>query len=187
MTPLPQPMTSRERLLATLRGQEPDRVPVVPDVSNMMPCRYTGKPYWEVYVNNNPPMWRAHIALQQRFGYDMILSGDLGASPDDPPAESRIISTDEEQWVVEKTIHTAQGNLSTITAYPRARSPWNIKPLITDPEAEIPALLATLTDPWRKSTSHATEVRQAVGDKGIIRVTVSVPLAWWLYARLHMD
>ena len=82
-------MTSRERLLTSLRRRVPDRAPVSPDVSNMMPARYTGKPFWEVYVNH------------------------------DPPSETRIMSTSEEQWVVEEVIHTPKRDLTTTTVYPR--------------------------------------------------------------------
>ena len=43
-------MTSRERLLTCLRGDIPDCVPVAPDVSNMVPARLTGKPFWQLYL-----------------------------------------------------------------------------------------------------------------------------------------
>ena len=41
-------MTSRERMLTAFRGGIPDTVPVCPDISNMIPCRLTGKPYWDI-------------------------------------------------------------------------------------------------------------------------------------------
>ena len=44
----------------------------------MMPARYTAKPFWEVFSNRDPPLWRAHLALQRRFGYDTILGADGG-------------------------------------------------------------------------------------------------------------
>ena len=34
-------MTSKERLMTVLRGGIPDRVPCMPDFSNMIPCRLT--------------------------------------------------------------------------------------------------------------------------------------------------
>ena len=39
-------VTSRERMLKAMRNQQPDRIPVAPDMSNMIPCRHTGKPFW---------------------------------------------------------------------------------------------------------------------------------------------
>lgn len=180
-------MTSRERLLLALRHQVPDYVPVSPDVSNMMPARYTGKPFWEVYVNENPPMWQAHLDLQRRFGYDMVMGVALGNSPNDPPSERTVLAKNDDAWIVEEVIHTRRGDLSIRTQYPRDRSPWVVKPIITDPEAEEAALLATLTDPWTKDASEARAVKAAVADRGIICSGLPVPLAWWLYQRRHLD
>jgi len=54
-------MTSRERLLAVLHHEMPDCGPVCPDISNMVPGRLTGKPFWDVYAYQNPPLWKAHL------------------------------------------------------------------------------------------------------------------------------
>ena len=63
-------VTSRERLLAVLHGEVPDCVPVCPDISNMVPARLTGKPFWDIYVYQDPPLWKAHIDAIKRFGID---------------------------------------------------------------------------------------------------------------------
>lgn len=33
-------MTAQERMLVAMRGGQPDCVPVAPDMSNMIPCRF---------------------------------------------------------------------------------------------------------------------------------------------------
>jgi uroporphyrinogen decarboxylase len=63
-------VTPRERLLAVLHGQVPDCVPVCPDISNMVPARLTGKPFWEIYIHQDPPLWKAHIDAIKHFGFD---------------------------------------------------------------------------------------------------------------------
>lgn len=63
-------MTKRERLLAVLHGQVPDCVPVCPDISNMVPCRLTGKPFWDIYLYKNPPLWKAYIDAVKHFDLD---------------------------------------------------------------------------------------------------------------------
>lgn len=68
-------MTSRERLLTVLRGGIPDCVPVAPDFSNMIPARLTGKPFWDLYLRNDPPIWEAYIACANRFGIDSVMDG----------------------------------------------------------------------------------------------------------------
>ena len=63
-------MTSRERMLAVLHGEMPDCVPCCPDISNMVPCRLTGKPFWDIYAFQDPPLWKAHIDALKRFDFD---------------------------------------------------------------------------------------------------------------------
>jgi uroporphyrinogen decarboxylase len=63
-------MTHRERILAVLHGRLPDCVPVCPDISNMVPCRLTGKPFWNVYVSQDPPLWKAYIDAVKRYDID---------------------------------------------------------------------------------------------------------------------
>lgn len=60
-------MTSKERLQALLRGEIPDCVPVAPDFSNMIPARQTGKPFWDLYLYNNPPIREPFIETAKLF------------------------------------------------------------------------------------------------------------------------
>jgi len=68
-------MTSRQRLLTVLRGDIPDCVPVAPDFSNMIPARLTGKPFWDLYLYQDPPIWEAYIAAAKRFDIDSLMDG----------------------------------------------------------------------------------------------------------------
>ena len=68
-------MTPRERLLTVLSGGIPDRVPVAPDISNMIPARLTGKPFWDLYLYNDPPIWEANILAAKYFGFDSVMDG----------------------------------------------------------------------------------------------------------------
>jgi uroporphyrinogen decarboxylase len=68
-------MTHRERLKAVLRGGIPDCVPVAPDFSNMIPARLTGKPFWDLYLYNDPPIWEAYIDCAKHFDIDALMDG----------------------------------------------------------------------------------------------------------------
>jgi len=125
-------VTSRERILTVLRGEIPDHVPVCPDISNMVPCRLTGKPFWDIYVYRNPPLWKAHIDALKHFGIDggFEIYGFPGLFADgrESPWERRIVhrwedgsfatrewNTESETWHPRVTKHTADnppaGNL----------------------------------------------------------------------------
>jgi uroporphyrinogen decarboxylase len=58
-----------------MKGGQPDCVPVAPDMSNMIPCRLTGKPFWDIYLYEDPPLWRAYIDAVKHFGHDGWLTG----------------------------------------------------------------------------------------------------------------
>ena len=68
-------MTSRERMIIAMKGGQPDCVPVAPDTSNMIPCRLTGKPFWDIYLYQDPPLWQAYINAVKYFGFDGWLPG----------------------------------------------------------------------------------------------------------------
>jgi len=68
-------MTSRQRMLTAMRNGQPDCVPAAPDMSNMIPCRLTGKPFWDIYLHDDPPLWMAYVAAVEHFGHDGWLAG----------------------------------------------------------------------------------------------------------------
>ncbi len=83
-------MTPRERLLTVLKGGIPDRVPVAPDFSNMIPCRLTGKPFWQHYLYNDPPAYEAYIAAAKHFNIDSLMDGYFGLHfPEDADPNAR--------------------------------------------------------------------------------------------------
>jgi uroporphyrinogen decarboxylase len=63
-------MNPRERFLKAMRNEVPDRVPVTPDISNYIPCKRTGRPFWDIYFFNEVPLWRAYIEAADYFGIE---------------------------------------------------------------------------------------------------------------------
>jgi uroporphyrinogen decarboxylase len=101
-------MTNRERLLTVLRGEIPDCVPCAPDFSNMIPARRTGKPFWDVYLYNDPPPWKAYVDTARYFDIDSLHDGgfplrfeeDAGNGPD---WETFIVFKSPERIVTQKS------------------------------------------------------------------------------------
>ncbi len=99
-------MTNRERLLITLRREIPDCVPVMPDISNMVPARLTGKPFWDLYLYNDPPIWEAYLAAARYFDLDVLMDGYFPLSfPEEwaggPPWERFIIKRTPERIITQ--------------------------------------------------------------------------------------
>ena len=99
-------MTSRERLLKVLKGEIPDCVPVCPDFSNMIPAKRTGKPFWDLYLYNDPPIWEAYIDCAKFFNIDSMMSVFPFAFPDNTVPEhdwqTAIIRRDPEMIVTQQ-------------------------------------------------------------------------------------
>ena len=104
-------MTPRERLLTLLAGGLPDCVPCCPDISNMIPAKMTGKPFWDIYLHQDPPLWKAYIDAARHFdidaGFELYDFGDLFG--DEEPLERRIIDRRADGGIVTRVFHPATG------------------------------------------------------------------------------
>ena len=130
-------MTPRERLLTVLKGGIPDRVPVTPDLSNMIPCRLTGRPFWDVYLYNDPPIYEAFITAAKHFNLDSLMLGNFNlafpgdAAPGGRPAGRFIVRRDAEMIVTQYayTDGAAPEWHPTVQVFRVADSPvWGVAP-----------------------------------------------------------
>ncbi len=102
-------MTSKERLITVLKGEIPDCVPVAPDVSNMIPARLTGKPFWDLYLYNDPPIWEAYIDCAKKLNIDSLMDGYFPLTFSDEISEEEkefekfIVFRNDERIVVQKS------------------------------------------------------------------------------------
>ena len=167
------PITSRQRLLAVLHGQVPDCVPVCPDISNMVPARRTGKPFWDIYVHKDPPLWKAHIDALKHFdldgGFELYDLGDLFG--DAEPWETKIVHRRADGSFVTQDVHLETGEWSRYVKVHTADNPpatnvlpakLGLPPVPTEWEEirgvkEWPTGLAL----WRL-------IRQELGEQGVL-------------------
>jgi len=167
-------MTSRERLLAVLRGDIPDCVPVCPDISNMVPCRRTGKPFWDIYVYKNPPLWKAHIDALKHFdldgGFELYEFGDLFGDVT-PRWVSRIVHRRKDGSFVTQDYCGETGEWSTYITVHTADNPpaTNVLPH----KLGLPAVPSTWEEitgvrQWPTGFALWKLIRQELGDHGIL-------------------
>ena len=133
-------MKSRERFLTAMTGGKADRVPCTPDFSNMIPCRLTGKPFWEIYLNGNPPLWRAYLHAADYFGIDAwFFNGGLDFQyPDNGVKwEHKITSRTDERIVQRHYTTMPEGTLESETTYYRADPPTPTEKPIKDVKGEF--------------------------------------------------
>ncbi|MBT9150808.1 MAG: Uroporphyrinogen decarboxylase [candidate division WS2 bacterium] len=177
-------MTSKERMLVVLRNEQPDMVPVAPDISNMIPCRLTGKPFWEIYLQDplsgegGYPLGEAYLEAVKYFGFDAWDQyGSLGPSKEEKREFQReIIEKDAEKIVAKESFHTPEGTLSQEIVYSIDNSPAPRKMLVKDFKKDFPLFLKYwFPDPSSCDDSKFHEWKTKVGDLGIVGLVISFP------------
>ena len=160
-------MGARERFITALKNQRPDRVPAAPDISNMVPCRLTGKPFWDIYLHNDPPLWRAHLDANRRFGFDAWFHrGHLDLEIEHTnKVGHRIVERSDERITRETTISNRLGTISSKVTYFVADSPWTVEKPIKKPERDIPVYLESIGRITGYGTRSLDEMRSEIGDE----------------------
>ena len=171
-------MTPRQRLLTVLNGGIPDHVPVIPDMSNMIPARLTGKPFWDIYLHNDPPLYAAYANAAKHFGfdgwyqaYDAISFQQANA----PTRTSQIISRSDERIVERAAFHTAKGDLWEEITYMRADPPTVTIKKIKDFEADFEKVKCFYGDIVSHDASRLESYREMCGEDGVFTLVVGYP------------
>jgi uroporphyrinogen decarboxylase len=190
-------MTQRQRMLAAIKNQRPDRVPVAPDISNMVPCRLTGKPFWEVYVHEDPPLWRAYLDAVRYLGIDgWFIYGDMQFEYENLETVEEDVERYADYWLVRYRHRTAAGDRCSVMRYGRADSPVRVEWPIRDIRADFEWIRAWYEEPAGYDPGLLREQRAALGEDGAFGICVDYPglqawvgwvagglqrLAYWVY------
>ena len=171
-------MTSRERLQIVLAGRIPDCVPVAPDFSNMIPARLTGKPFWQLYLYNDPPIWEAYIEAAKRFDIDSVMDGyaplvfpEEEQSEAERPTPFIVRRTPERLYVRDAWGEGARRRWSdTCTIYYVADPPTHGVPLTTAGLPDVPERAEPIEGrlPVDRGPAGFARTKRLLGDQGLI-------------------
>ncbi len=177
-------MTPRERFLAAIRNEIPDRVPCAPDISNMVPARLTGRPFWDIYYYDHVPLWRAYLEAVKHFGIDgWLIYGDPGLRYPTPlQREHTITLRTAERMVVEERIITPAGDLHSEWTYYVADPPTpTVKP-IKNLKEDWDKVRYLFQEPISYDPTPGRIQRQELGELGVYGLCSSTPgLQSWIY------
>ncbi|MEW5944790.1 MAG: uroporphyrinogen decarboxylase family protein [bacterium] len=169
-------MTPRERFIAALRGGQPDRVPVCPDISNMIPCRLTGKPFWDVYLFQNPPLWKAYIDAVKYFGFD----GWSSWVPDlklrkTPPFTLTPRTLSRSCIIGAVSLDTPHGAISAEVTFRRDNPPAVTAHPLKDLAADVKKVRWLLGNVRGFGFENSARRRDELGERGALGVAVTLP------------
>jgi uroporphyrinogen decarboxylase len=158
----------------------PDRVPALPDISNMVPAKMTGKPFWDIYYHNDPPLDEAYLAAVKHFGMDGWYIYDNATMNETPAWKTRVLQKNENDLRVERWVDTPHGRLEEIICYPRSDSPWPVRGLVRDIAADLPKLRWYMEN---KPVDGLCRNRGKVGELGIFGVAIETFMGFWVWVR----
>lgn len=174
-------MISKERMLVAMRNGQPDMVPVAPDISNMIPCKLTGKPFWDIYLYQNPPLWKAYIDAVKHFGFDGWFDGE-GISVYEEEYEDnkqKVIVFKSEERIITREYIKKNGKKEWsefITVYYRDNPPtYSLKAsklnMAPPPEKFWPIEVES----QKKDIDILKEVKNYMGEAGVVGVYLPPP------------
>lgn len=170
-------MTFRERMICAMKGGMPDRVPAAPDISNMIPCKLTGKPFWEIYYHNSPSLWEAYINAARTYGIDgWFTYGQLDYTyPVSIQERCEVLSKTADRLTVRYTYETPKGELSKVVVYPKDNPPTNVEKLIKDLKQDFDKFAYLMQTPISYDSEVFNRQKKSLGENGIMCVSAGAP------------
>ncbi|MHA2295804.1 MAG: uroporphyrinogen decarboxylase family protein [Candidatus Hodarchaeales archaeon] len=183
--------SARENIITALLNEIPEYLPCCPDISNMIPSKMTGRPFWDIYLKKDPPLGIAQVHAVNQLGIDGFSDqGKLDPSTNiKQKTKEKIIRDQRERGYIDtKTVFkTSRGELAFITRYYSNQPPVVIEKPIKDLTRDLPKL-AEYFDPSEISNygvEYYTSIKEKMGDKGLVCLNVPVPGLHWLHEHLE--
>ena len=173
-------MTSKQRMLIAMQNGQPDMVPVAPDMSNMIPCKLTGKPFWDIYLYQDPPLWKAFIDAVRHFGFDgwmwNVTPGSIFVG--EPRDEEVIVARTDDRIITRRyTIEDGSEKWSSfVKVYYRDNPPTQLaasKLGLEKPPEKYEAIEGRKE--LKKDIALLREAKDYMGDDGVVCVAVGMP------------
>jgi uroporphyrinogen decarboxylase len=170
-------LTPRERMLAAMKNEIPDRVPVAPDMSNMIPGRLTGKPFWDIYYFADPPLWQAYLEAVKTFGFDgWFTEGEMQYQW--PGSRYKMVEDMQklsDRWTVRYRGRINSDRYTSATTYYAADPPTETEKMVKDLEAEWSLVESLFAPPVGYNPARLQQQRTAVGELGAFGVSLGYP------------
>ena len=171
-------------MITAMLNKQADRVPVSPDMSNMIPCRLTGRPFWDIYLYKNPPLWKAYVDAVKHFGFDGWLTCDADVNsvfvdrPADDTRHNVIVRRTDERIITRE--YTEEGGRKVwsdrVKVYYVADSPTTTlarKVGMEGPPEQFWPIEGVHEQ--KQDEELLRQVKQAMGADGVVAVGVGCP------------
>jgi len=157
-------MTSRERLLAVLRSEVPDRVPVT---------NYEYSHYNDEWATREPS-YAPLLDLESKYGDSLVRAPiDVPVCLDDPSVVTGNEAKNTDGSIIRTTeLDTPKGKLRAVSRRdPGQMTYWQIEPLIKT-DSDIERFLSLPDSPAEVNVARLRELEKRVGDNGILLFSI---------------
>jgi uroporphyrinogen decarboxylase len=184
-------MTSKERLLITLKGGQADRVPVSPDISVMVPDRLAGRPFYDIHLDGlehygwtSATHGQVYVDAVRHFGFDgfYMYGGLKQIKPEGRPEFSSTVVDVPYGKLVQRHCHTELGDLNEEELYFADEPPWRqIKP-VKDLAADFKKYkLVTGASDWQWESGFRD--KHVIGEEGVYLGMAPLFQDWFFHIR----
>lgn len=164
------PMTPRQRLLTTIRHQEPDRVPISPRYYDYLHGA-VGSSEWPYYLRFAGQMDIDPLIIINA-GWNNYLLRHIGPYDDLPGVRVELeITAEPARTLVRRRFHTPAGELTDLRQIPTRESLITFDHLIEPPvkeRADLEKIPFLLPDPATAFLGEISVVQQIVGERGLV-------------------
>jgi len=172
-------MTGRERLMTAIRLGQTDCVPVCPDISNMVPCRLTGRPFWDIYLHEKPTLYEAYRDAVDYFGFDGWWTdyfSTIQPITREPFRWEHFPVREEDGRKIRRSLfRTPEGDLERETTYYPADSPTETEKPLKDLKASRHLWKYLFPEVSGIRADDFLALRKDWGDRGILGIWIPAP------------
>ena len=163
-------MTSRQRLIATLSGEQPDRVPVAP-LADSFAAAQLGVQYASL-------TWQDQVRVARETGLDLLLN--TAAVIPDVVAKAwkrKDAGTRDGCPVFRETLETPAGELTQILQQLPYNLPWTLEYPVKSPDdfRAFQYVMEWIVD-VAEAPDTVADAAQGVGEDGLVHTWVAIPL-----------
>jgi hypothetical protein len=164
-------MSPKERITVAFRNNKPDRVPVSPELWDVIPIRVSGRPFYE--IGGTPfakiPLWKAQLDAYRYFGCEAWIPVEPGPSDRQKKiAESKSYFVSEDLIQTDIIYRTSKGNMKEVKHSTFDYDLWSMERPVKNLFEDVPKLEEYFfEDPSELDYSEIEKAYKETGDAGI--------------------
>ncbi len=160
----------------------------------MIPAKLTGKPFWEIYLYQDPSLPETYLEAIKKYGIDgwyiyggregliyFEKSGGTKSRSSNWEWESEVkdsITSHQDRMVKESWLDTEYGRLNWRVRYPSDNPPLIEEGPVKDLKRDFTIIKYLMDERWQRKPE--LDDYNKIGDLGVYGVSVSLPVDWWV-------